>query len=260
MEKEGEKIIFVGVWLERRAEWKLVEWGCFLSRSTKILSPKIEEINREKKASCLGGWKNQCVKSTCSVVFFFDLFIYLFWFSSLVFVFFCTSHFFFSPILDAFLLSRSTKILSPEIEEKNKEKKVSYLCGWKNQCVKCTWFVIFFFGLFISFLVFFFVFLSFSVLLIFFLIYFGCFDLCSFLKKIKVSIHNCFNRKKCVTFVLFNVDIIVNLTLFFILSFLFLTKQITSPSSQPNTYKRKINLFYCPTFLSIPHFSTPSIK
>ena len=98
MEKEGEKIIFVGVWLERRAECKLVEWGCFLSRSTKILSPKIEEINREKKASCLGGWKNQCVKSTCSVVFFFGLFIYLFWFSSLVFVFFCTSHFFFSHL------------------------------------------------------------------------------------------------------------------------------------------------------------------
>ena len=158
MEKEGEKIIFVGVWLERRAECKLVEWGCFLSRSTKILSPKIEEINREKKASCLGGWKNKCVKSTCSVVFFFGLFIYLFWFSSLVFVFFCTSHFFFSPILDAFLLSRSTKILSPEIEEKNKEKKVSYLCGWKNQCVNCTWFVVFFFDLLISFFFFFLVF------------------------------------------------------------------------------------------------------
>ena len=112
------------------------------------------------------------------------LFILVFFFGFCLFLYF-SFFFFLSPILDAFLLSRSTKILSPEIEEKNKEKKVSYLCGWKNQCVKCTWFVIFFFGLFISFLVFFFVFLSFSVLLIFFLIYFGCFDLCSFLKKLK---------------------------------------------------------------------------
>ena len=101
MEKEGEKIIFVGVWLERRAEWKLVEWGCFLSRSTKILSPKIEEINREKKASCLGGWKNQCVKSTCSVVFLFGLFIYLFiyfgfllWFLSFLVLLIFFSHLF----------------------------------------------------------------------------------------------------------------------------------------------------------------------
>ena len=39
----------------------------------------------------------------------------------------------------------------------------------------------------------------------------------------------------------------------------------TFPSFQPNTYERKLNIFHCPTFLSLPHFLfshffTPSTK
>ena len=58
-------------------------------------------------------------------------------------------------------------------------------------------------------------------------------------------------KKKCSFFILLNGDIIVNLYKlhFSILSFFFSTKQIsflsfTFPSSQPNTNRRKLNIFY----------------
>jgi len=72
----------------------------------------------------------------------------------------------------------------------------------------CFFFPLFFFYLFVFF------FLSFLVLLssVFFF-FFGSsfFGLCYLTKKIEVSIHNCFNKKMCYIFVLFNGDIIVNL-------------------------------------------------
>ena len=75
-----------------------------------------------------------------------------------------------------------------------------------------------------------------------------------------------------ISFLLPNSDIIVNLYKLYFLSSHFSSqpnKKVfllpTFLSSQPNTYKRKLNLFYPPTFLSplhflSSHFSAPQIK
>ena len=79
-------------------------------------------------------------------------------------------------------------------------------------------------------------------------------------KKMKCP-YPIFLNKKCVTFLFYLMgDIIVNLyQLHFPSShFFFLTKQISFSSFYfsilPTKYKKKLNLFYLPTFLSLFHF------
>jgi len=48
-DKSREKMVYVGVWLERKEEGKLVRLGCFLLRSTKILSLQFGKKIEERK-------------------------------------------------------------------------------------------------------------------------------------------------------------------------------------------------------------------
>ena len=109
----------------------------------------------------------------------------------------------------------------------------------------------------------------FSIFLFYFFVSFFCFcvcssffDLCYLKKKKKMKCpYPIFLNKKCVTFLFYLMgDIIVNLyQLHFPSShFFFLTKQISFSSFYfsilPTKYKKKLNLFYPPTFLSLFHF------
>ena len=131
MEKEGEKIIFVGVgWREERKENRWNEGVFFLDPPKYFLSKSRKILERKRLPTCVDERTN--VQSAHVLSFSSLASFFLFWFSSLVFVFFRTSHFFFSSILDALTCALSYKL---------KRKK-----------------------------------------------------------KFEVSIHNCFNRKKGVTF------------------------------------------------------------